>query len=402
MVDAAVRLEDEVTRRLDELVFARNQKKVVREYLGALAQVLLRAVKVVAHVQALEELAHRVGKGVLLHLDDANEVLLHARAALVDHHRRGQVAQQVRCGGLDGVQVPFLHEEVHDEVPPILVVEEDEERPVQQPRTLLQLHEARGKLLGVDALLEPVEVVQRHRPVLHQNLGAKLAPQRVEGLLLRARERAVVVQELGRRRIVAAVKLQLGERVQRLHLLVADAIRLEQRQVVLAVGLQAGQLLRVREELHNGRSLLDQRLHLVQHTLAHRYHRRGRLLRALEQLVDVDGEVNHVGLLEQRELGAQDGLVIVAPLGLQKLEQRQHQVLVQVLGHRVRQVVPGDARGGGARALGAAAHGGCLPPRAPPGGHRRRSTRVRHAEAGPRRAGGGRLLPHAQGRSVCQ
>ena len=63
------------------------------------------------------------------------------------------------------------------------------------------------------------------------------------------------------------------------------------------------------------------------------------LLRLIKALVDVHREVNHVCLLKQLDLSLEDLLVAVELLLLQELEQREHEVPVQVPTHPVRQVV---------------------------------------------------------------
>ena len=53
----------------------------------------------------------------------------------------------------------------------------------------------------------------------------------------------------------------------------------------------------------------------------------------MQRRVDVQGKVHHVGLLQQVDLGLQDLRLRVHPLHLQELQQREHQVAVQVVAH---------------------------------------------------------------------
>ena len=50
----------------------------------------------------------------------------------------GEVAQDVRAVGGDGVDVALLEEELDERPPPLRVVEEDEQAPEDEPRALLQ------------------------------------------------------------------------------------------------------------------------------------------------------------------------------------------------------------------------------------------------------------------------
>ena len=67
---------------------------------------------------------------------------------------------------LDRGEIRRAHEKV-DQIPPsILVVEEDEQCPVQQPGALLELNQGHRKGLVIDGLLDLVDVVSRSLEVL--------------------------------------------------------------------------------------------------------------------------------------------------------------------------------------------------------------------------------------------
>eukprot|EP00959_Pyramimonas_sp_CCMP1952_P346451 7256002-Pyramimonas_sp.AAC.1 len=72
-----------------------------------------------------------------------------------------------------------------------------------------------------------------YRPHLHEDVSGKLPPERAEAALVRGGEGAIVVKELLRGRVVAAVKLELREGVERLNLLRADIVLLWPRRVQL-------------------------------------------------------------------------------------------------------------------------------------------------------------------------
>lgn len=79
----------------------------------------------------------------------------------------------------------------------VFVVEEHEQRPVRQPGSLLQLRQRAAAGLGVDHLAQPVQVLARLVPVLHQNVRSALPPQRSHAALRAAAQRPVVAQKLG-------------------------------------------------------------------------------------------------------------------------------------------------------------------------------------------------------------
>jgi len=60
------------------------------------------------------------------------------------------------------------------------VVEEDEERPVDEPGSLLQGLQGGTEHALVDKLSETVEILKGSVPVLHEDLRGKLTPHTVE------------------------------------------------------------------------------------------------------------------------------------------------------------------------------------------------------------------------------
>lgn len=63
------------------------------------------------------------------------------------------------------------------------MVKEDEERPVNEPRALLEgLQRGRGHV-ALDELLEPIQIFKRVLPVLRQDLRGELPPQAVQEVL---------------------------------------------------------------------------------------------------------------------------------------------------------------------------------------------------------------------------
>ena len=154
LMDAAEHLEDELARVLDEVVDQMRHEEVGGHDRVALAQLLLRAVEVVLDVEAHEQLGDRVGVVVLLDLDDLHHLLQVVLALAARHDGHGQVAQDVRRDHLQRVQVAVRLEAQLDEVVArrrrhVLGVRQDRhpQRPVDEPRALLQQLQVGAKLL---------------------------------------------------------------------------------------------------------------------------------------------------------------------------------------------------------------------------------------------------------------
>ena len=76
------------------------------------------------------------------------------------------------------------------------MVEEDEEAPVDEPCPLLQGLQVAPERALVDELLQPVEVLERGVPVLHQDLGGELPPHAVQIVLVRGLNKSQIIMEL--------------------------------------------------------------------------------------------------------------------------------------------------------------------------------------------------------------
>ena len=86
------------------------------------------------------------------------------------------------------------------------MVEEDEEAPVDEPGPLLQSLQVAAEGALVDELLQPVEVLERGVPVLHQDLGGELPPHAVQIVLVSGLNKAWI--------IISAANRLIGEVVQ--------------------------------------------------------------------------------------------------------------------------------------------------------------------------------------------
>jgi len=166
-------------------------------------------------------------KGLLVWLNISavctpDKLLEHVPLALVDHCSCCHVSEEVLGIDLDGSQVWRGHEEVQQVILAVLVVPEYVQGPVQEPGPLLQLHQGRGEGLVVDGVPQLVDVLASGLKILHQDVGAKLAPQRRHVALAAGAQRAVGLQQVRGQAVVATLKLELGVKVQGLHLLSAN------------------------------------------------------------------------------------------------------------------------------------------------------------------------------------
>lgn len=213
LVDAAVRLGDELSRAFHEVLLGCVQKEVVAEDVLALLELLLGAVKVETDKESLDELRDGVLVFVGLLLDDLDELLHLALSALGSDDGNRKVAQDPGARGLDRVDVLRGKEHVDDRVTATRVVEDDVQRPVDQPGALLQLLQSRH-ILVIDRLPQLLHLLQSAVPVTRQNLGRELAPQCREAALLVCRQDAEMVQHVGRTTVVAAVEFELAKLVE--------------------------------------------------------------------------------------------------------------------------------------------------------------------------------------------
>jgi hypothetical protein len=106
---------------------------------------------------------------VCLLLDDLDEVLHHIPSPLMYQHCKRQVPQQMLCIDLYSSQVWRAHKQINEVIPPILMVEEHEECPVEKPCTLLKLLEGYCERLVVNGLLDLVDGVAGKLKVLSRS-----------------------------------------------------------------------------------------------------------------------------------------------------------------------------------------------------------------------------------------
>ena len=170
-------------RGINKCVGGAEQEEVVLENLLGLAELLLGLLKVKVNVQGLDEVGDGVGVLVALLPDNADQVLELALVLIrvaapvaAGDDGGGQVAQDPRAVCLDGVDVGGGEEHFGEGFAGGLVVEEREERPVDQPGAVLQLGERVVEQACVDLLLDLVDLLDGAVPVDGQDLAGQLAP----------------------------------------------------------------------------------------------------------------------------------------------------------------------------------------------------------------------------------
>ena len=169
-----------------ESVTGSDEEEVVAQNLVGLAELLLGLLEVEVDVESLDELADGVAVLVGFLSDDADQVLelllvrvlavLASRAVTVGDDGSGEIAQDPGASGLNGVDVGGGEEEVGELIAGGLVVEEGEERPVNQPAAVLELGQGVGEQACVDVLADLLYLLHSGFPVGGKNVRGEFTP----------------------------------------------------------------------------------------------------------------------------------------------------------------------------------------------------------------------------------
>lgn len=210
-----------MSRALDKALCRRRQKEVALEHLLRLTQLLLRLLEIEINVERCDELGDGVRVLVQLLLDDADEVLelllvggRVAAACPVGDDGGGNVAEDPGGGGLDAVDVGGGEKEVKEDVLGGLVVEEGEERPVNQPGAVVELAEGIVEELVLNQFAHFLDFVHGALPVHEENLAREFTPCGRGGLVGVGGEDAELVEEIRGGGIRAAAVLGLAKIVE--------------------------------------------------------------------------------------------------------------------------------------------------------------------------------------------
>jgi len=176
-VDAVVKFaegfENEGAAVVEEEVLDQVEIGVVFEKRAAKGELSLGSLEVGLDVEAFDEFGDRVGIGVALLLDHLDE----REATFGDNVTSNDVTKHVRARDLDGLSDALVVVEVQEGVTRLGRVEKDGQRPMQQPRSLLQLH--RRITFRFYRILYRLQISHRHVPRLHQNICRQFSPQRI-------------------------------------------------------------------------------------------------------------------------------------------------------------------------------------------------------------------------------
>jgi len=169
-----------------ESVACGDKEEVAAQNLVGLGELLLSLLEVEVDVESLDKLADGVAVLVGFLSNDADKVLelllvrvlavLAGGAVAVGDDSSGEVTQDPGAGGLNGVDVCGGEEEVGELVAGGLVVEEGEERPVDQPAAVLELGQGVVEQARVDVLANLLYLLHSGLPVGGENVRGEFAP----------------------------------------------------------------------------------------------------------------------------------------------------------------------------------------------------------------------------------
>ncbi len=168
---------------LNKRIRSRHEEEIGPQDLFGFDEFLLRLFKVKIDVQRLDEIRHRVVILVSFLPHDPSQVfellLVQTRvpaAVSVRDDGGGEVAQDPGAIGLNGIDVWGGEEEFAEGVASGFVIEEWEEGPMDQPRTVLQLGQGIVEEFGVDGFFDFVDFFHGYFPVRGQYLRGQFAP----------------------------------------------------------------------------------------------------------------------------------------------------------------------------------------------------------------------------------
>lgn len=164
--DLAVALADEVAGGADKGVSGGGEEEVAAADLLGGTESLASGVEVVGNVEGVDELGDGVGVLVGLLADVADNILqllllggAVSSTGAAGNNGGDQVPQNPGAGSLDGVDVRGREEHLQDRLAGTLPVEEGEERPVDQHGSVVELSARVVEELGIDALLDVLELI---------------------------------------------------------------------------------------------------------------------------------------------------------------------------------------------------------------------------------------------------
>ena len=163
LMNLAVALTYQMPCRLHKRIRGRGEKEVPLQHFLRFTKLFLRFFEIEIDVECIDEVCYRVTVLIPFLPDYTDKILQQflvricaSRAASVGDDGGGEISEDPGAVGLDGVDEGGGEIEVGEEVAGWFVVEEGEERPVDQPGTVLQLREGVVEELCVDCLFDLV------------------------------------------------------------------------------------------------------------------------------------------------------------------------------------------------------------------------------------------------------
>lgn len=367
LVDLAVALGDQVTGSLNEGIGSRNEEEVAPQHILGLTQLLLGLLKVEVNVQRLNEVGDGVGVFVALLANDADQVLqlllvdvaVLVGTVAVGDDGGGEVAQDPGAAGLDGVDVGGGEEKVGQDIASRVVVEEGEQRPVDQPGAVLELTQRVVEETGLDRVLDLLDLLHSTIPAGGQNFRGELTPCGGSNLVVVGGEDTELVQQLSGIAVATAAVLEATIVEKAVDHVGGDTVLLlEELQVGDLVAAQVADDILILQQLGDLGALLLVVLQLGEDLLSLLDELVGDGVGVVNFLPQVGHIVGHVGVLQQLVLGADHLLVIFLGAGAE-LEKREDQMAVEV-GDQLRQqvILVGDLFSGLGRVGGSTAEKG--------------------------------------------
>lgn len=146
-MNPTIRFRNQMSRTLNKLLRQTSQEKITLQHRLNLHQLLLRQFEIKINIQSRNKLSNRIRILIRLLLNDTNEFanlfLICIRitfAEMGSHYGGSNVSKDPGGGGLDGVDVGGGEEEFAEGFATVFGVEEGEEGPVDQPRSMVQLY----------------------------------------------------------------------------------------------------------------------------------------------------------------------------------------------------------------------------------------------------------------------
>ena len=220
-MNLAITLRNQMSGSFNEGVRCCDQEKVGTEDLLGFREFFLGFFEIKIDVESFDEIGYGVVVLVVLLLDNADDVLelllILARvacAAAIRDDCRCQISQDPRAGSLNRINKRSGKEQLADGIACGFIVEEGEERPVDEPSSVGKLCERVVEEFGVDGFLYFLNFLHGGLPVRGEDFGGELSPCCGGNFVVVGGEDAELVKEVAGGLVVAATVLEVAEVVE--------------------------------------------------------------------------------------------------------------------------------------------------------------------------------------------